>query len=472
MDSELNDRNESLWTRGMIGLMLLAMTMSIVVLGAVGIVSIVNSGSDSDSGSDSGSTSSSAAPSETAVQVTLTEFSITMVPAVVPPGKVTFTIQNDGVAPHDFSLPDFGKMTPLTNPGETTTLVVDIPDEGTYKVLCAVAGHEAAGMVSSLTVSADATPTAAATDMDHSEMSWQEKDAMMIEIAKKFPAATSGTGNSILEPIMSADGFKEFHLTAKVIDWEVEPGKFVKGWTYNGEIPGPIIQVDVGDKVRIVLKNELAESTALHLHGVRVPNAMDGVPPYTQDPIPPGGSFAYEFTAQETMVGMYHSHHHAQVQLSNGLLGALIIGDWKTMAMKTAGNRVPDTDGKAEQEVVMVLNDTGTLGLALNGKSFPATAPYVLKVGQSMVVHYFNEGAMTHPMHLHGPAGLVVARDGKLLESLFWGDTFSIAPGERWTVVYTPQDAGVWAWHCHILSHTETPEGMRFMVTALIVEPS
>lgn len=452
----------------MIASMLTAMSMSIIVLGAIGIVSIANSDSDS---------SSSANQIRTVVEVSLSEFQITMTPTEIPPGEVTFKITNTGTTAHDFMIPDFGQSSPMLNAGESATLTMNIPDEGTYKVMCGVPGHEAAGMAASFEVSVGATTAAAtpSTDpahVDHSAMSWQEKDAMMIEIAKKFPAATSGTGNSILEPIMSADGFKEFQLTAKVVDWEVEPGKFVKGWTYNGEIPGPIIQVDVGDKVRIVLKNELAESTALHLHGVRVPNAMDGVPPYTQDPIPPGGTFTYEFTAQETMVGMYHSHHHAQVQLSNGMLGALIIGDWKTMAMKTAGNRVPDTDGKAEQEVMMVLNDTGTIGLTLNGKSFPATTPYVLKVGQSMVVHYFNEGAMAHPMHLHGPAGLVVARDGKLLESPFWGDTFNIAPGERWTVVYTPLDPGVWAWHCHILSHTETPEGMRFMVTALIVEPA
>lgn len=470
MDSEQRDRNDALWSKVMIGLMLVAMTMSIVVLGAVGIVSIVNSGSDSDS--DSASTSSSAASSETAVQVDLTEFSITMVPAEVPPGNVTFTIKNSGVSPHDFSLPDFGKITPLINPGETTTLVVEILDKGTYKVLCHVPGHEAAGMVSSLTVSADATPTATAADMDHPEMSWQEMDALMLEVAKKFPATTAGTGNSILEPLLSSDGFKEFHITTKVINWEVEPGKFVDGWSYNGEIPGPVLMVNVGDKVRIVLKNELPESTTLHFHGIRVPNAMDGVDPYTQDPVVPGGSFTYEFTALEPSVGMYHSHHNAQVQVPNGLAGALLIGDWKSAAMQAAGTRVLDTDGKAEQEVIMVLNDSGTIGLSLNAKSFPATTPYVLKVGESMVVHYFNEGNMAHPMHMHQPSGLVVARDGKLLESPFFADTITVAPGERWTVVYTAQDPGVWAWHCHILTHAETPTGMRYMVTALIVEPA
>jgi FtsP/CotA-like multicopper oxidase with cupredoxin domain len=458
--SEQKDRSDALWAKAMIGLMLVAMSMSIVVLGAIGIVSIVNSGSDS----------ASSASVESVVDVTLSEFMITMVPAIVPPGQATFTIHNNGTVPHNFSLPDLGKSSPMINAGETVTLVVDIPSEGTFKVLCEVPGHEASGMVSSLNVSASAKSTAVAASTDQPAMSWQEMDAKMLAVAKSFPAKTTGTGNSILEPIMSADGFKEFHLTAKIINWEVEPGKFVEGWSYNGEIPGPIIQVDVGDKVRIVLKNELPESTTLHFHGVRVPNAMDGVDPYTQDPIAPGDSFNYEFTALEPSVGMYHSHHDAQVQVPNGLAGALLIGDWKTAAMQAAGDRVPDTDGIAEQEVVMVLNDSGTIGLSLNGKSFPATAPYSLKIGESMVVHYFNEGSMTHPMHLHQPSGLIVARDGKMLESPYWADTINVGPGERWTVVYTAQDAGVWAWHCHILTHAETPTGMRYMVTALIVE--
>jgi FtsP/CotA-like multicopper oxidase with cupredoxin domain len=303
-----------------------------------------------------------------------------------------------------------------------------------------------------------------------STVSWQQMDKMMEDVAMMFPAKTSGIGNAEIPYTMSDDGFKVFSLTAKVVPWEVEPGKFVDGWSYNGMIPGPVMHANVGDKIRIVLKNELPESTSLHLHGVRVPNSMDGVDPYTQKPIEPGATFSYEWTAIEPSVGMYHSHHNAQVQVPNGLAGAILIGDWKAMAMAAAGGRTKDANTVAEQEVVMVLNDSGTIGLSLNGKSFPATSPYSLAIGESMVVHYYNEGNMTHPMHLHQPSGLVVAKDGKVLESPFWADTLNVAPGERWTVVYTPKDAGVWAWHCHILTHAETPEGMRYMVTALIVK--
>ena len=450
---------ETFFTKAVIGLMLAAITVSSLVLGIVAIVSM-NDGTQTASGAGNGTT---------VVQVHLTEFAISIVPDTVPPGDVVFQVMNHGSVEHNFSLPGLNLKTAMLKPGSGEDLTATLK-AGDIAVLCEVPGHDAAGMKGIVHVvegaTAAATGDATATG---STMAWQQMDKMMEDVALKFPAKTQGTGNEELEYTMSADGYKVFNLVAKVIPWEVEPGKFVDGWSYNGLIPGPVIHVNVGDKVRMVLKNELPESTSLHLHGIRVPNAMDGVDPYTQKPITPGSEFTYEFTALEPSVGMYHSHHDAQVQVPNGLAGALIIGDWKTLAMNAARGRVKDTDGIAEQENMMVLNDSGTIGLSLNGKSFPATTPFALKVGESMVVHYFNEGNMTHPMHLHQPSGLVVAHDGKLLETPFWADTLNVAPGERWTVVYTALDPGVWAWHCHILTHAETPEGMRYMVTALIV---
>jgi FtsP/CotA-like multicopper oxidase with cupredoxin domain len=284
----------------------------------------------------------------------------------------------------------------------------------------------------------------------------------MAAVAKQFPAKTKGHGGDILAPKVLPDGTKEFDLTAEVVDWEVSPGKTVKAWTYNGVVPAPAIQVEVGDKVKIVLTNKLPESTSLHFHGVRVPNAMDGVDPYTQPPIKPGQTFTYAFTALEPAVGMYHSHHDAQVQVPNGMAGAFLIGHLP-LPKSLASAHVVKT-------VNMVLDDAGTIGLTLNGKSFPATEPYTLKVGQSMIVNYFNEGLLTHPMHLHQPKGWLIAKDGTPLVDPMPGDTFSVAPGERLTVLYTAADPGVWAWHCHILNHAEGPQGMFGMVTALIVE--
>ena len=143
------------------------------------------------------------------------------------------------------------------------------------------------------------------------------------------------------------------------------------------------------------------------------------------------------------------------------MFGALLIGEMPIPARFADLNVVKHYN--------LVLNDAGTIGLSLNGKSFPATEPVTLKVGESMIVNYLNEGLMAHPMHLHQPVGYVIAKDGVPLDQPIPGDTITVAPGERYTVLYTATDPGVWAWHCHILSHAETPQGMTGMVTALIV---
>jgi len=440
--------------------MMIAVAVSALVLGVVAVVAM-NGGSTAESASGS-----------SVVQVTLTEFKVVFNPSVVPAGDVTFAVTNSGSVDHNFAIPSLNARTAMLKAGESAELEVKGLEVGEVEYLCEVAGHGAAGMTGKLSVveSSGDMNMASSDNAMMSSVSWQQMDKMMEDVAMTYPAKTFGIGNAELAYTIDDDGYKVFSLVAKIIPWEVEPGKIVDGWSYNGMIPGPIMHANVGDKIRIVLKNELPESTSLHLHGVRVPNAMDGVDPYTQKPIEPGATFTYEWTATEPSVGMYHSHHNAQVQVPNGLAGAILIGDWKTIAMAAAGGRTNDANNVAEQEVVMVLNDSGTIGLSLNGKSFPATSPYSLEIGESMVVHYYNEGNMTHPMHLHQPSGLVVAKDGKVLESPFWADTLNVAPGERWTVVYTPKDAGVWAWHCHILTHAETPEGMRYMVTALIVK--
>ena len=462
MSTESTDNNvsESVFAKSLLGMMMIAVAVSALVLGVVAVVAM-NGGSTAESASGS-----------SVVQVTLTEFKVVFNPSVVPAGDVTFAVTNSGSVDHNFAIPSLNARTAMLKAGESAELEVKGLEVGEVEYLCEVAGHGAAGMTGKLSVveSSGDMNMASSDNAMMSSVSWQQMDKMMEDVAMTYPAKTFGIGNAELAYTIDDDGYKVFSLVAKIIPWEVEPGKIVDGWSYNGMIPGPIMHANVGDKIRIVLKNELPESTSLHLHGVRVPNAMDGVDPYTQKPIEPGATFTYEWTATEPSVGMYHSHHNAQVQVPNGLAGAILIGDWKAIAMAAAGGRTNDANNVAEQEVVMVLNDSGTIGLSLNGKSFPATSPYSLEIGESMVVHYYNEGNMTHPMHLHQPSGLVVAKDGKVLESPFWADTLNVAPGERWTVVYTPKDAGVWAWHCHILTHAETPEGMRYMVTALIVK--
>jgi manganese oxidase len=102
-------------------------------------------------------------------------------------------------------------------------------------------------------------------------------DAMHEKGIKAFPAKTAGLGNQVLAPKV-VDGVKVFELTAKKIQWETEPGHLVEAWTYNDQVPGPQIRVREGDRVRVILHNQLPESTSIHFHGLELPNAMDGVP--------------------------------------------------------------------------------------------------------------------------------------------------------------------------------------------------
>jgi plastocyanin len=419
-------------------------------------------------GDNASSTSTDSGSGSAVVDIQLSEFAITPAAIVVPPGAVKLRVTNIGSIVHNFSVPSLGKKTRDINPGGTEILDLGTVTEGAMDVLCEIAGHAGSGMVGTLTVTSGAAPTdTTATDGLHGFANWQEMDQAMEIRAKAFPAVTMGEkGGQHFEPVVEADGTKVFNITVKEVDWEVEPGKIVKAKAYNGTVPGPEIHVNVGDKVRIVVTNEIGESTSVHFHGIRVPNKYDGVDPYTQKPIMPGETFTYEFTTLEPAVGIYHSHHDAQIQIPDGLFGAFLVGEMPIPDVLKAKGYT-----QVDKEISMTLNDSGVIGLSLNGKSFPATDPYTLRIGQVMMVHYQNEGLIGHPMHMHQPVGWIIAKDGVPLLVPQPADTIWVAPGERYTVLYQAVDPGVWAWHCHILSHAEGPQGMFGMVTALIVTP-
>jgi FtsP/CotA-like multicopper oxidase with cupredoxin domain len=287
-----------------------------------------------------------------------------------------------------------------------------------------------------------------------------EMDAMHEAGVKAFPQATAGLGGQPLAYVMDG-GVKVFALTCQLAQWEYAAGQVVEAWTYNGAVPGPEIRVTEGDAVRVVVRNELPQSTAVHWHGLVVPNAMDGVPGITQPPIKPGGSFTYEFPIREGNAGthMYHAHYNSAEQVVKGLLGAFIV-EPKDPASRPAFDR----------EYTLVLNDGPIGGFSLNGKSFPATRPLVAKRGERVLIRYMNEGMMIHPMHLHGLPMRVVAQDGYLLPQAYTCDTLNIAPGQRFEAIVAATEPGTWAFHCHVLTHAEGPHGMFGMVTALVVE--
>lgn len=258
-------------------------------------------------------------------------------------------------------------------------------------------------------------------------------------------------------PVMDG-AVKVYNLTAGPVTWAPDGGDMVVGMGYNGMVPGPEIRITEGDTVRVVLTNQLNESTAIHFHGVLLPNAVDGVPFITQKPVKTGQTFSYEFTAKNSGSHMYHSHLNSAVQVTAGLLGALIIEP-----------KDKSQDPVVDSEYTMILNDT-VGGYTINGKGFPYTQPIIAKKGERIRIRYMNEGLMIHPMHLHGIEQQVFAKDGWKLPQPYTCDTLNIAPGERYDTLINAHTEGIWAFHCHILTHAEAPNGMFGMVTVLIVK--
>ncbi len=120
---------------------------------------------------------------------------------------------------------------------------------------------------------------------------------------------------------------REFELVAAPAVLPLAGNPKLEVWAYDGQVPGPTLRVKLGETLRIRFVNHLPQPTTIHWHGVRVPNAMDGVPYATQPPVEPGQSFTYEFTPKDAGTYWYHPHVRGSEQQERGLYGLLIVDD-------------------------------------------------------------------------------------------------------------------------------------------------
>jgi len=275
-------------------------------------------------------------------------------------------------------------------------------------------------------------------------------------------------------PFTMDEDIKVFELTSKAVNWPILDDVVASAWTYNGTVPGPMIRVTEGDKVRIILKNELPEPTTIHWHGIAVPNAMDGIPGVTQEPILPGESFTYEFTASPAGTYMYHSHFEGDVQVAAGLYAPFIIDPKEQTAP------LPDVDVDLMFSE-MLIKDGQTFAampmsgmepnyFTINGKAFPNTETIEVKKGQLVRLRLTSIGQFVHPIHLHGVPFKIVATDGHPVPEAaqLTKDTVLVAPGERYDIEFIASEPGQWMLHCHILHHTTNdnvePGGLTLMI--------
>jgi len=261
---------------------------------------------------------------------------------------------------------------------------------------------------------------------------------------------------STLPWTMEKDGVKVFHLTVEPCKHEIAPGMVINAWCYNGQTPGPTIEVVEGDRVRILVTNRLPEMTAVHWHGVLLPSGMDGVAGLTQPGILPGETFAYEFTLHQHGTQMYHSHGDEMVQMGMGTMGFFVIHPKKP-------------EHHIDRDYAIFLNEwfvepgTSTPNVNImtdfnlftfNSRAFPGTAPLVAKTGDRVRIRIGNVGQESHPIHLHGHNFKIVATDGgDIPESAQWPETtVTVFPGQTRDIEFIA-NPGDWALHCHRRHH-------------------
>ena len=256
-------------------------------------------------------------------------------------------------------------------------------------------------------------------------------------------------------PFTLDNGVKVFNLIAEPVKQEIIPGRVIDIWGYNGSAPGPTIQVNQGDRVRIVFDNHLPEPTAMHWHGFEIPNDMDGGPGVSQDPVKPGGRFVYEFTLHQE--GTYFYHPHMAMQEMMGMLGAFV------MHPKTA--RTPRVD----QDFVIMLQEYAVLPnnsvpnsmnmefnwLTFNGKAGPAITPLLVRLGDRVRVRLINLGMDHHPIHLHGHTFFVTGTEGGPIPQTAWypGNTALVGVAQSRDFEFVASNPGDWMLHCHLPHH-------------------
>lgn len=257
-------------------------------------------------------------------------------------------------------------------------------------------------------------------------------------IGLKFRSTLSAGSLPYQETIQASGNIKEVSLTAQAGTISLAQGGYLNVWSYNNQVPGPEIRIDKGDTLRINFANKLSQETTIHFHGIRVPNAMDGVPGVTQEPIKPGESFTYEFTPKDAGTFWYHPHVRGSEQVERGLYGVIVVED-------------PD-EPKYDQDKVMVLDDwrldeTGQIDprfntggdlmhdgrwgnlITVNGES---NYSLPTKAGERIRLRLINtSNARVYKLDFGELDAQGFAVDGMLARETFNAQWFELAPGNR-----------------------------------------
>ena len=296
-------------------------------------------------------------------------------------------------------------------------------------------------------------------------------------------------------PWKMVNGAKEFHLYARHMKREFLPDLWIDVWGYgaepgpkgvkdmpgmpgmagakemdvpdmpgmpgmseakDGSMPGPTIEVVEGDKVRVVVHNELPEPTSVHWHGLDVPNAMDGVIGLVQEAIPPGGMFTYEFELKQN--GTFFYHTHVPMQQAMGMVGLFIVHP------RAAWDPPVDRDFALvlqEWAILPGASVTNTMSMEFNlfttnGRAAPYVTPMVVRQGDRVRIRFVNFSVIDHhPMHFHGMTFWITGTEGGRLPVTAWIPRNNVLVGvaQAYDIEFVAWNPGDWILHCHMFHH-------------------
>lgn len=276
-------------------------------------------------------------------------------------------------------------------------------------------------------------------------------------------------------PYEFVQGIRRFHLIAGQVHQELVKGVTIRAWGFNGTTPGPVIVVQQGERVQIAVHNRLSEATAIHWHGLIVPDTMDGVPDIGAGPlIQPGQTFVYDFVIRQSGTYMYHAHAHDAKQEMMGLSGmfialppkqekvdldyVMLLQEWSVAkGQMPHGGMMQMGDSRKGQGMSEQVFDIDPMSMdfnyfTINGKSYPDTEPLHVRYGERIRIRLGNLSMNSHPMHLHGHMFQVTATDGSpVLGPL--KSTINVAPGETYDIEFVANNPGTWVFHCHKPHH-------------------
>lgn len=238
----------------------------------------------------------------------------------------------------------------------------------------------------------------------------------------------------------------EYTLEASEFNWEIAPGKTIKAWGFNQQVPGPALEANAGDTLVVRVTNKLNEPTIIHWHGIRIPAAMDGTG-VVQKPIEPGETFEYRFMAPDAGTFWYHSHHNETVQMERGMYGTLIVRDpadpivdgervFMIDDMKLDARNKFTEPGWYIPRVVETHDGRQGDTLLLNGREDTVID---IHAGQRERWRFINSSSARYfLLHMEGREFQVIGTDGGLLEQPLTVTEALITPGERLDAIAGP----------------------------------